>query len=101
MEMTAIAIGGLALASYLLYGFGELSPMKYALLRAMATQSASVNRALREVLCRRVDDKLRNRDFRRLEKVYLAGVNTYLLRHGTMENARLRRSILRNEHLTL
>ena len=58
MELTAIAIGGLALFSYLIYGFWEISALKYGLLRAMATQSDAVDRALRELLREKVHDKL-------------------------------------------
>ena len=101
MELTAIAIGGLALFSYLIYGFWEISALKYGLLRAMATQSDAVDRALRELLREKVHDKLCNRDYRRLERVYLTSVNAYLLRHGSLDDASLRRSILRDKRLTL
>ena len=72
-----------------------------SLLRAMATQSGSVDRALERLLSARGDGQIRNRDFQRLEKVYIASLNDYLLRNGDVDSADLRRAILRQETFKL
>lgn len=101
MELIAAALFVLALVCVVMYNHAEISLMKYGLLRALASQSEVVDSALRELLTTKVDYRITNKEFRRIEKLYIHRINLYLLRHENVDSAVLRRDILINKRFEL
>jgi len=101
MEFVAIVFVIAALFRIGIYGHLEMSVWRYGVLKAMAAQSRDVNRALQELLRGKADYKISNREFRALENVYVSHLNRYLLRRGRVDDAALRREILKSENFEL
>ena len=102
--MINISIGAvlvLVLIIVVVYDHFEITAMKYFVLKAMATQSKAVERALHNLLKTRHDYKLLNKDFKRIERVYLSSLNKYLVQRSKSDGRSLRREILRNENFEL
>ena len=102
--MIFIIIGSLlvlVLTIVVLYDYFEITAMKYCLLKAMATQSMEVDRALHNLLKTRHEYKLLNKDFKKIEKVYLTSVNNYLIQQMDVDGRSLRREILIKENFEL
>jgi hypothetical protein len=79
----------------------EISILKYGILKAMATQSKEVERALNNLLKTRDDYKVLNKDFKKLEKIYLTNLNAYLLQLSETDTDMLRREILKKDNFVL
>ena len=101
MELLAIVLLVAALFRFGIYGYLEMSVWRYGILKAMAAQSRDVNRALQELLREKDDYKISNREFRSLENLYVSHLNRYLLRQGRVDNAAVRREILKSENFEL
>lgn len=79
----------------------EITPMKYAVLRAMATQSREVDRSLHDFLRTKDDFKIMNKEYKRFQKIYLANLNVYILKFGDAGNRMLRKEILSMKNIEL
>lgn len=79
----------------------EVTPMKYAVLRAMATQSREVDRSLHDFLRTKDDFKIMNKEYKRFQKIYLANLNVYILKFGEADNRMLRKEILSMKNIEL
>jgi hypothetical protein len=85
----------------LVYGMLEISPLKYCLLKSMAAQSKAVETELVKILNKRADYRILNKEYKRLEKIFVGKLNTYLFElrnYGTQE---LRKEILKTNNLEL
>ncbi len=95
----------LALLMFLLllhvHGHLEISLVKYGILKAMVSQSKRADHALRQLLQGRDDCKILNKEFKRVEKIYITDLNRYLFQFNGAGSVFLRSEILRQEHLTL
>ena len=83
------------------HGHLEITPVKYGILKAMACQSKRADRALRQLLQGRNDCKIINKEFKRVEKIYITDLNRYLFQFNGAGSIFLRREILREDRLTL
>ena len=79
----------------------EITPMKYAVLRAMASQSGEVDRSLHDFLRTKDDFKSMNKEYKRFQKIYLANLNVYILKFGEADNRMLRKEILSMKNIEL
>jgi hypothetical protein len=85
----------------LVYGMLEISPLKYCLLKSMAAQSKAVETELVKILNKRADYRILNKEYKRLEKIFVGKLNMYLFEirnYGTQE---LRKEILKTNNLEL
>jgi hypothetical protein len=101
MELIAAALFVLALVYVVIYNQVEISILKYGMLRALASQSKVVDSALQELLATKDDHRITNKEFRRIEKIYLNRINLYLLRHQDVDDTVLRRDILTSKRFEL
>ena len=85
----------MVLIGVMIYDYMEISAMKYCVLKAMAAQSKTVDRALHKLLKTRHDYKILNKDFKTIEKVFLTNLNTYLVKRMDFDGPSLRRAILK------
>ena len=83
------------------YDYLEITLLKYGVLKAMATQSKDVDRALHEFLETRDDFKILNKQFKKFEKIYLTNLNIYIFKSNNTDSRTLRREILKNKYLEL
>jgi hypothetical protein len=83
------------------YNYLEISPLKYGILKAMASQSKELDQALEELLKNRPDLKVLNKDYRTFEKRYLANLNLFILQHKELDRYSLRRGILQNKRFQI
>jgi len=67
----------------------------------MATQSEEVNRALQKLLNAKGDYKIINKEFKKLEKIYLSSLNLYLIDRRGADGPTIKREILKNENFKL
>ncbi|WP_372678951.1 hypothetical protein, partial [Desulfosarcina sp.] len=79
MNITIGAVLVLVLVVVMIYDYFEITAIKYCVLKAMASQSKAVERALHNLLKTRHDYKLLNKDFKKIEKIYLNSLNKYLI----------------------
>lgn len=91
----------LLLCLIVMYNYLEITILKYGILKAMATQSKQVDRALKNLLKTRDNYKILNKDFKRLEKIYLTNLNSYLIQFSDADADMLRREILKKDHFEL
>lgn len=91
----------LLLCWIILYNYLEITALKYGILKGMATQSKEVDKALKNLLKTRDDYKIRNNDFKKLEKIYLANLNAYLIQRSDADTNMLRREILKKDNFKL
>ena len=101
MELIAAALFVLALVYVVIYNQVEISMFKYGILRALASQSKVVDNALQELLTSKDDYRIKNKEFRRIEKLYMHRINLYLLRHQDVDDTMLRRDILKSKPIEL
>ena len=101
MELIAAALFVLALFSIVIYNQLEISMLKYGLLKALATQSKVVDGALQELFATKDNYKITNKEFRRIEKLYLKQINLYLIRNDAVDDTTLRRDIFKKDRLEL
>ncbi|MGD9309246.1 MAG: hypothetical protein PVG51_08920 [Desulfosarcina sp.] len=101
MEMLVGAVIALALFFCMVYNHIEISILKYGVLKAMAAQSKDVYRALQELLNTKGDAKINNKEYRRIEKIYLHSLNIYIISRNQVGDAVLRSEILKSEKLEL
>ncbi len=91
----------LLLCLIVMYNYLEITILKYGMLKAMATQSKEVDRALKNLLKTRDDYKILNKDFKKLEKIYLTNLNSYLIQFSDADTNMLRRKILKKDNFEL
>ena len=91
----------LLLCLIVMYNYLEITILKYGILKAMATQSKEVDRALKNLLKTRDDYKILNKDFKKLEKIYLTNLNSYLIQFSDADTNMLRREILKKDNFEL
>jgi hypothetical protein len=91
----------LLLCLIVMYNYLEITMLKYGILKAMATQSKEVDRALKNLLKTRDDYKILNKDFKKLEKIYLTNLNSYLIQFSDADTNMLRREILNKDNFEL
>jgi hypothetical protein len=91
----------LLLCWIVMYDYLEVSTLKYGILKALATQSKDVDRALKNLLKSRDDCKILNNDFKRIENIYLTSLNSYLIQHSDTDIKALRREILKIDNFEL
>ena len=101
MEIMIAAPFVLLLCWIILYNYLEITALKYGILKGMATQSKEVDKALKNLLKTRDDYKIRNNDFKKLEKIYLANLNAYLIQRSDADTNMLRREILKKDNFKL
>jgi Holliday junction resolvasome RuvABC ATP-dependent DNA helicase subunit len=101
MELVVAALIGLCFVRLFVYDHLEISPLKYGVLKAMASQSREVDRALEKLLENKPDLKICNKDFRIFEKVYLANLNMYIFQYKGVDSMTLRKKILKNREFQL
>jgi hypothetical protein len=91
----------LLLCWIVIYNYLEITALKYGILKGMATQSKEVDKALKNLLKTRDDYKIRNNDFKKLEKIYLTNLNAYLIQLSDADTNMLRREILKKDNFEL
>ena len=99
MEIGIAALLVLLVGRFFVYNYLEISPLKYGMLKAMASQSREVNQTLQERLRDHPDLIILNKDYRNFEKIYLASLNMFLLQFKASDNVTLRKEILQNKPL--
>lgn len=101
MEIMGGTVFVLVIFLFVIYQYLEISALKYGVLKAMATQVMAVNRALQELLKTKDDYKILNKEFKKLESIYLISLNLYLIHHKDADSLKLRREILNKENFEL
>lgn len=101
MEFGIAALLVLLVGRLFIYNYLEISPFKYGILKAMASQSKELDQALEELLRNRPDLKVLNKDYRTFEKRYLANLNMFILQHNESDRISLRKGILQNERFQI
>jgi hypothetical protein len=101
MEFVIGALFVLALFLFGVYEYFEISTLKYAILKAMAAQSKKVDRALQELLKTKDDYRIKNKEFKKIEKIYINNLNQYLIKHKDTDDSMLRRDILKKKNFEL
>ena len=85
----------------LVYGNMEITPLKYCVLKSMAAQSKAVGGELTKLLDHKSDYKVLNKEFNRLEKIFVGKLNNYLFKFRHSENQVIRKEILKANKLEL
>jgi hypothetical protein len=67
----------------------------------MAAQSKSVDLELKKLLDQKTDYKILNKEFSKLEKIFVGRLNTYLFEFRHSENLVIRKEILKTNKLEL
>jgi hypothetical protein len=101
MGILLISILALYLFRLLVYRNLEITPFKYCVLKSMADQSKAVDRELTKLLENRTDYKIVNKEFKRLEKIFVGKLNTYLFEFRSSESRVIRKKILKTNKLEL
>jgi hypothetical protein len=101
MEMIAAALFVLVLLIVVIYNQSEISMLKYGVLRALATQSKVVDSALQELIATKDNHRITNKEYRRIEKIYLTRINVFLVQHDAVDDTVLREAILNNKRFQL
>ncbi len=101
MNITIGAVLVLVLVVVMIYDYFEITAIKYCVLKAMASQSKAVERALHNLLKTRHDYKLLNKDFKKIEKIYLNSLNKYLIDRSEADGRSIKREIFNNENFEL
>ncbi len=99
MVFVIIALFILLLFLLVVYNGLEITLFKYGVLRAMATHSKEVDSALHEFLKTKDDFKIRNKDYKKFEHIYLSSLNNYILQFNGADNQTIRRAILNNKNI--
>jgi hypothetical protein len=101
MEILIAGLFVLVIFLFVLYDYSEITALKYGILKAMATQSKEVDRALQKLIATKDDYKILNKEFKNLEKIYLTNLNSYLILFMETDSIALRRSILKKDNFKL
>lgn len=101
MLLVVIALLVLFALLLILHDHLEISVLKYGLLKAMAVQSKAVDRALKLRLETKKDCKILNKEYKKLEKIYLSHLTMYTFQFRGMDNGTLRKEILHGDQLEL
>ncbi|MDJ0783221.1 MAG: hypothetical protein QNJ22_14685 [Desulfosarcinaceae bacterium] len=101
MAIAIFALLTLAMVLHLVYEHMEINTIKYGILNAIASQSAAVNDALLQLLRSKESPRILNKDYRKLEKVYLSRLNRYLIEHIDADNRTVKKEILMRRDFTL
>jgi hypothetical protein len=101
MEFGIAAFLVLLAGRFFVYNYLEISPLKYGILKAMASRSKELDLALEELLMNRPDLKVLNKDYRTFEKRYLASLNMFILQHKELDRISLRKRILQNKRFQI
>lgn len=101
MGILLLIILALILFRLLVYGNLEITPLKYCVLKSMAAQSKAVDSELTKLLDCKTDYKVLNKEFSRLEKIFVGRLNTYLLEFRHSDNLVIRKEILETNKLEL
>jgi hypothetical protein len=101
MELLISAFAFVFVFLFLVHGYLEITPVKYGVLKAMASQSERASRTLHELLEIKSDYKISNKDFKKVEKIYINDLNRYLFQFRGADVLTLRREILMPDRLEL
>ena len=101
MGILLLGILTLILFRLLVYGNLEITPLKYCVLKSMAAQSKAVDSELTKLLDHKSDYKVLNKEFNKLEKIFVGRLNTYLFKLRHSENLVIRKEILKANKLEL
>jgi hypothetical protein len=101
MIAVVIALCLLVLVFFTIYDRLEISTLKYGLLKAIAAQSKEVDKALSEMLYEKDGNKILNKDYRKLEKLYISDLNIFLLRRFDEGCRSIRNEILSKKDFLL
>lgn len=101
MEFGIAMLFVLLVGRLFVYNYLEISPLKYGILRAMASQSRELDQALQELLMDKPDLKIVNKDYRTFEKIYLANLNMFILQYHESGRFSLRKGILQNKRFQI
>lgn len=101
MGILLIGILALCLFRWLVYGNMEITPLKYCVLKSMAAHSKAVDGELTKLLDKKRDYKILNKEFNRLEKIFVGKLNTYLFEFRNSGIQAVREEILKTEKLEL
>jgi hypothetical protein len=101
MGILLLSILTLILFRVLIFGNMEITPLRYCVLKSMASQSKAVDSELTKLLDHKSDYKILNKEFSRLEKIYVGRLNTYLFAFRHSENQVIRKEILKTNKLEL
>ena len=99
MGILLLSILALFLFRLLVYRNLEITPLKYCALKSMAAQSKAVDSELTKLLDHKTDYKILNKEFSRLEKIFVGRLNTYLFAFRHSENMVIRKEILKTNKL--
>lgn len=99
MGILLLSILALYLFRLLVYGNLEITPLKYCVLKSMAAQSKAVDSELTKLLDHKTDYKILNKEYNRLEKIFVGRLNTYLFEFRHSENLVIRKEILKTNKL--
>jgi hypothetical protein len=101
MGILLISIIALFLFRLLVYENLEITPLKYCVLKLMAAQSTTVDRELTKLLNHKIDYKILNKEYKRLEKIFVGRLNTYLFEFRHSEIQVIRKALLKTNKLEL
>ena len=101
MEIMIAGSSVLLLCLIVMYDYLEITALKYGVLKAIAAQSKEVERALKSLIKTKDDYKILNKDFKKLEKIYLTNLNAYLIQLSDADTNMLRREILKKDNVEL
>jgi hypothetical protein len=101
MGILLISIIALFLFRLLVYENLEITPLKYCVLKLMAAQSTTVDHELTKLLNHKIDYKILNKEYKRLEKIFVGRLNTYLFEFRHSEIQVIRKALLKTNKLEL
>jgi hypothetical protein len=101
MGILLISFFALFLFRLLVYANLEITPLKYCVLKLMASQSAAVSHELINLLNHKADYKILNKEYKRLEKIFVGRLNTYLFEFRHSEIQVIRKALLKTNKLEL
>ena len=101
MELFLISIVAILLYRVFVFGNIEITPLKYCILKSMADQSKDVANELENLLSNKADYKIVNKEFKRLEKIFVGNLNTYFFELRQSDVQEFRKRILKTTDLEL
>lgn len=101
MEIVIAGLIVLLVCLFVGYDHMEITTLKYGLLKAIATQSKDVDSALEKLLKSKDDCKILNKEFKKIEKIYITRLNSYLIQRSDADIDTLRREILKTDNFEL
>lgn len=101
MEIVIAGLSVLLICLFVIYDWLEITALKYGILKAIATQSKDVDSALQKLLKSKDGYKILNKEFKKIEKIYLTSLNSYLIQLSDTDTDTLRREILKKDNFEL